>query len=100
MGMRLKTNKIILFIIVNIILIVLLYSIPIKDNTLLEKLCIYKQISGRECWNCGMTRAFLSTLHGDFENAITYNSKVIFVFPLTIYAYLYSWYKFIIKENN
>ena len=45
-----------------------------------------------------MTRAFLYILHGKFDIAMSYNKNVIFVFPLTIFMYLYSWYKFIFKK--
>ena len=92
-----QTNKIFLFIIVNVILLLVLYIIPIDNNI---NICIYKIITGKECWNCGMTRAFLSILHLNFNDAIYYNKKVIFIFPLTIFVYIYSWYKYITKKQN
>lgn len=98
--MRLQINRVIIFIIVNVLLLLFLYNIPIVNNPFLEVLCIYKNLSGKDCWNCGMTRAFLSILHGEYELAINYNWKCIFVFPLTIIIYLYSWYKFIIKNDS
>lgn len=85
-------SKIIRFLIFNIILIVILYNIPIENA---KNLCIFKMISGKECWNCGMTRAFLSILHFRFRDAISYNYKVIVVFPLTLSLYIYSWIKYI-----
>jgi len=87
-------NRIIKVLIFNIILIIVLFNIPI-DNL---ELCLYKQITGNSCWNCGMTRAFLSILHFEFNNAINYNWKVVIVFPLSIIIYLYSTYKYITKE--
>lgn len=98
MDMKLKT-KIKCFIVINLMLLTLLYCIPI-DLEELNTLCIFKRITGKNCWNCGMTRAFLSILHGEYELAINYNWKCIFVFPLTIIIYLYSWYKFIIKNDS
>ena len=74
-------KRILKFFIINIILIVIIYCIPIEKA---DNLCIFKKITGRECWNCGMTRAFLSILHFRFKEAIIYNYKVIIVFPLTI----------------
>lgn len=91
--MRSKT-KIAFFIIFNLILLIILYTIPV-NNDILTKICIIKNITGRECPNCGMTRAFLSILHLEFETAYQYNSKVIVVFPLTVFVYLFSWYKYI-----
>ncbi len=100
MAIQSRTDKIIFFIVVNIIVIILLYHIPINNNLVIENICVYKFLFGKECWNCGMTRAFLSILHGDFLEAWKYNYKVIVVFPLTICMYLYSWYKFIFKNKK
>lgn len=66
----------------------------------MENLCIYKLILGKECWNCGMTRAFLSILHCNFKNALNYNNKVVLVFPMTIAIYINTWYKYIIKNKQ
>ena len=93
-----KISKTIIFLIFNILLLVVLYNIPV-DSKFLSNICLIKIISGRECWNCGMTRAFLSIIHGNFDMAITYNRNSILVFPFTIIAYLYSWYKFIWKKK-
>ena len=99
MAMKLKT-KIVFFIIFNFILLIVLYTIPI-NNEILTKICLIKNITGKECPNCGMTRAFLSVLHFDFKNAYQYNRNVIIVFPLTFFIYLYSWYKYInLKGEN
>ena len=89
-----KTTKIILFIIANIILLTALYS------SLLENLCIYKLILGKECWNCGMTRAFLAMIHFDLNTALSYNNKVVIVFPMAIVIYLNTWYKYIKKGQE
>ncbi len=91
-------KKLILFIIINFILIIVLYNIPIESS--MESICIYKRFTGKECFNCGMTRAFLSILHFNFKEAINYNWKVLIVFPYTVIIYIYSWYKYIIKEKN
>ena len=94
-----KTTKIILFIITNIILLTALYIIP-TDSSLLENLCIYKLILGKECWNCGMTRAFLAMIHFDLNTALSYNNKVVIVFPMAIVIYLNTWYKYIKKGEE
>ena len=100
MEIQSQTNRTLIFVIVNIILLLVLYNIPIDNGPLSNSICIYKCIFGKECWNCGMTRAFLSVLHLDFKGAINFNSKVIFVFPMTVSLYLYSWYKYIFKEKT
>lgn len=98
MAMKLKT-RIACFIFINLMLLVLLYYIPI-DSEKLNTICIFKRITGINCWNCGMTRAFLSILHLDLKTAYEYNHKVIIVFPLTIGIYTYSWYKYIFFERG
>ena len=95
MVMQSQTTKFFSFFIFNVLLFIFLYSVPIENAT---NLCIFKQITSRECWNCGMTRAFLSILHFDFTNALNYNWKVLFVFPFTIILYLYSWFKYIFRK--
>ena len=85
---------------INILLLILLYNLPIETN---HSLCIFKNITGRECYNCGMTRAFLSVLHLDFKQAMEYNWRVIIVFPYTFVLYIYVWMKYIIlggKRNG
>lgn len=94
-----KTTKIILFIIANIILLTALYIIP-TNSSLLENLCIYKLILGKECWNCGMTRAFLAMIQFDLNTALSYNNKVVIVFPMAIVIYLNTWYKYIKKGQE
>ncbi len=92
--MKLRT-KIIFIIIINLFLYVVLYNIPV-DSEILKNICIFKNITGKECWNCGMTRAFLSIFHFDFKSAYNFNKNVIIVFPMTIGIYLYSCYKYVI----
>ena len=96
--MKLKA-RIICFIFFNLMLLTLLYYIPINSEKL-NTICIFKRITGDNCWNCGMTRAFLSILHLDFKNAYQYNSKVVIVFPLTIGIYTCSWYKYIFLKGG
>lgn len=96
---QLQINKIVAFIIVSLVLFLFLYYVPLGDGLIFKDLCLYKRFLGIECWNCGMTRAFSSVVHGNFEAAINYNWKVIIVFPLIIGIYLNFWYKILIKNN-
>jgi len=97
--MKSRANKIALFIVINLLILFILYFIPIEKTTTFD-LCIYKRITGNECWNCGMTRAFLSMLRLDFEGAWQFNKNVVVVFPLAIFLYTYTWYKYIIKKEE
>lgn len=50
-----------------------LYLIPLdwlKDQ---HTICIYKNITGHDCYGCGMTRSILSALHFKFIDAYNYN---------------------------
>ena len=84
------------FIILNLILLIILYCVPIKHQDL-ESMCFIKRVTGNECVNCGMTRAFLSILHFQFRSAYQYNTRVVIVFPLIVGYYLFCWYKYIKK---
>ena len=99
MEMLLKVNKKILlvFFVFNFILLMVLFLIPIEKAS---NLCLYKMISGKECWNCGMTRAFLAVIHFKFKEAINYNKNVIIVFPLAVILYVNTWIKKIYKGGS
>ena len=86
--------KVLVFLGFNLMLLILLYNISISSE-ILDNICLIKHFTGKNCWNCGMTRAFLSVLHLDFYSAYQFNHKVLVVFPFTIGIYLYSWYKYI-----
>ncbi len=91
--------KLLIFIIFNLMLLILLYNISISSK-MLDNICLIKHFIGNNCWNCGMTRAFLSILHFDFNKAYEFNHNGLVVFPLTIGVYLYSWYKYIFRKGE
>ena len=97
MATQSQTARIFIFILVNLILLLALYTIVPNINL---NLCLYKMITGKPCFNCGMTRAFLSVLHLDFKSAFSYNRNVVIVFPYTIIIYSYAWYKYILKGEK
>jgi hypothetical protein len=81
-------NRFRILIISGLLLIpVLLYAIPpewLKDQ---HSICLFKNITGKECYGCGMTRAVFSAIHFHFENAIKFNKLIIIVFPLLVYIW-------------
>lgn len=89
-------NRIFICLSINILLLLFLYNLPLETN---YSLCLYKNITGKECFNCGMTRAFLSILHFQFNQALDYNWRVVIVFPYTVIIYIVAWYKYIFKRN-
>lgn len=91
-------DRIFIFLSINILLFILLYNLPIRDDG--PTLCIYKLITGKDCFNCGMTRACLSVLHFKFEQAWNYNWRVVIVFPYAVILYLYTWFKYVFKYKS
>jgi hypothetical protein len=70
-----------------LIIPVLLYLIPLEWLKSQHSVCIYKNITGNECYGCGMTRAIISAMHFQFKNAFYFNKLFIIVFPLLIYIW-------------
>lgn len=52
------------------------------------QICMFKNVFGFECPGCGITRAVLEVLHGNFTSAWAFNKSVIIVFPLLVYIWL------------
>jgi len=88
-----KTVKIIKSIGV-LIFPITLYVIPIDWIKNQHKICLFKNITGHDCYGCGITRAILSALHLSFNGAFTYNKLVILVLPLLIFI----WTKILFKN--
>ena len=44
-------------------------------------LCLHKRFTGLDCLGCGMTRAIVALLHGQFTEAIAYNKGVVLAGP-------------------
>ena len=59
-------------------------------------LCLFHNLTGQECWGCGMTRALASVAYLDFEAAWGYNRAVVVVAPLLLYI----WRKWILRLIN
>jgi hypothetical protein len=70
-----------------VLLPVILYAIPLEWLKEQHSICLFKNITGNDCYGCGMTRAVLSAIHFQFENAIKFNKLIIVVFPLLIYIW-------------
>ena len=91
--LSLKTTKakrpiIILKLFAYLAIPILLYSYPksLFDNGI--ELCLSKNLFGKECIGCGMTRAIIEVLHFDFKDAYALNRLVVIVFPILAYIWL------------
>lgn len=44
--------------------------------------CVFHQLTGLMCPGCGVTRMFLSLLHGEIREAFSYNAAVFCLLPV------------------
>ena len=72
----------------------LLSFIPMDWLNRQDTICLFKNLTGRECWGCGITRAVISAVQFDFATAFHYNKLIVVVFPLLVYE----WGKIITKS--
>jgi hypothetical protein len=55
--------------------------------TLLAPPCLFSLLLDQTCWGCGMTRAALAFLRGDFTAAWQFNRASLLVLPLLLALY-------------
>lgn len=90
---NIKRLKAILLLIVLLLLPLILRQISLKDLEKAPTLCIYKNMTGRDCWGCGTSRSIISLINFDFKQAYHFNKRIIIVFPLLVYLWLKSIYR-------
>ena len=66
---------------------VTLFLIPIDWISEQPSVCLFRNITGHDCYGCGMTRAILSAMHLRPADAFGYNKLIIVVFPLLVYIW-------------
>jgi hypothetical protein len=66
---------------------VVLYLIPLEWLKNQHSICLFKYITGHECYGCGMTRAILSSIHFHFTDAFLYNKLFLIVLPVLTYIW-------------
>jgi len=64
-----------------------LFFVPLDWMKHQHSICLFKNLTGYECYGCGMTRAILFLLHFQFKIAFNYNKLVVIVLPLLIYIW-------------
>jgi hypothetical protein len=64
-----------------------LYFIPLEWLKNQHSVCLFKNITGHECYGCGMTRAILSAIHFQFADAYLYNKLFLIVLPVLTYIW-------------
>ena len=73
---------------------VLLFFIPVDWLDRQHSICLFKNLTGHECYGCGITRAIVSTIQFHFESAFHYNKLIIIVFPLLVFVWIKTVYKY------
>lgn len=74
-----------------IVVLLLIITIPFLNSNILNylpDLCLFKRITGKECWGCGLTRAFFLIYSCKISDAIHLNWRIIIVFPILVYLYI------------
>lgn len=85
-------------------MIYLKYSLPLLFVAAVELLvkyndrtiCLWKLLTGHECFGCGITRAFHALFHLKFQEAFEFNHSIVIVAPLLLYL----WLKLILKHEH
>ena len=62
-------------------------------------ICIFTNILGINCTGCGMTRAIITFINGDFNQAINYNFNVIIILPLLLIIWFKQFFSIMYRIN-
>ena len=83
--------------------LLLVYALNLAFNAMGVHLwlpsCPISHFTGYECFGCGLNRAAISLLSGEFEAAFRYNPLIFIYSPVIIGWILYDYYKFYLKTN-
>ena len=78
----------------------ILWLLPFDKISAMHSICLYKSITGHECYGCGMTRAILSALHFRLTDAFHYNKLIIIVLPLLLWIWFKTLYSYFNDLKN
>jgi hypothetical protein len=73
---------------------IILWILPSDYFDTGQSFCISVLFFNTKCYACGMTRAIMHIMHGNFQIAWSYNKLSFVVFPLLIML----WTKLLLKE--
>lgn len=85
-----------LFILTIIVIIIIAFTLLILPSDYFDKgqsVCLSVLLAKKQCYACGMTRAFQHLIHFEFEKAWAYNKLIFIVFPLLIWVCFDKLYK-------
>jgi hypothetical protein len=66
---------------------VLICLVPLSWVESQHSVCLIRNITGHDCYGCGMTRAVSAVMHFRLSDAFHFNKLVIIVFPLLVYIW-------------
>lgn len=64
------------------------FGVKLLVNYNSHTICIFKNITGNNCWGCGITRAFNELFYLNFKKAYEYNPRIIIIAPLLFYIWI------------
>jgi len=82
-----KTSLNLLLSIGIILIPVAIYFVPPEWLEGQHSVCLFLNLTGHECYGCGMTRAIFSAIHFRFYDAFQFNKLYPAVLPLLIYIW-------------
>jgi len=62
-----------------------LYGLSLDELEGKHSICLFKNLFGKECYGCGITKAVIASVQLDFIRAFKYNKLIVIVMPLLIY---------------
>lgn len=78
----------VVFVLAPLILYLLPYAWLCGDNSI----CLYRNLTGKSCFGCGMTRALAAMLHLRWQEAWEYNRLIVAVAPGLAFVWLRNTY--------
>ena len=82
-GVRIALGKVGCYL----LLPVVFWLIPTTRIEARPSFCLIRRLTGVPCPGCGMTRALSCATHGHPRRALAYNSRVVVVLPLLLWAW-------------
>jgi len=83
-----KRRKQFVLLAVFLLIPVILYAVPLDWLKGQHTICLYKNITGNDCYGCGITRALFSVIHLKFADALKFNKLILIVFPILVYIWV------------
>jgi hypothetical protein len=65
-----------------------------------DTICIYKNLTGHECFGCGTTKSIVAISQLEFSKAFAFNRLVVIVAPLLFIIWIKRWYEFVNKTAH